>query len=261
MSTQIAERPGVLTQAQRIHSGRQPNVSPVERLLSATLGVPLLATALVRRDRWALIAGLVGGGLLYRSATGRCSVYQALGKTDLGKATVPAHQKALRGVRVDTTVVVEQPPSAVYEFWRQLSNLPGIIDHLESVTEAGDSTHWIAVSPLVGRIEWDAEFIEDRPGELIAWRSLPSSQLATAGSLRITELPHGRGTAARLVMNYYPPCGKLVVPLASWLGTDVKQELIEGLRRMKRILETGEVATTEGQVAGSCRRLATQGET
>jgi uncharacterized membrane protein len=252
MSTLISDAPDVVARAGQAPAAGQPNVGSWERLVSVGAGAGLLASAVARRDRWALVAVPIAGGLLYRGLTGRCSLNRALGKNSVGSNEQTA-VKAQQGVRVDTTVVIEKPPAAVYQFWRTLTNLPTVIDHLESVTEDGIVTHWVAVTPFGTRIEWDAEFIEDRPNELIAWRSLPEAEMDTAGSLRITELPHDRGTAARLVMKYDPPGGTLAASIASWLGTDVEEELIEGLRRMKQILETGEVATVTGQPRGSCR--------
>jgi uncharacterized membrane protein len=76
--------------------------------------------------------------------------------------------------------------------------------------------------------------------------------LATAGSLRLQPLPNDRGTAVRLNVKFDPPGGKMATALARWLGTDVERDLTEGLRRMKQVLETGEIARSEPQPHGSC---------
>jgi uncharacterized membrane protein len=143
----------------------------------------------------------------------------------------------------------------IYSFWRELKRLPEIVEHLESVVEEGHVSHWTAVGPLGFRIEWDAEIIEDRPAELLAWRSVPQSQLDTAGSLRLQPLSHDRGTSVRLTLKYDPPGGIAADALASWIGTDVENELAESLRRMKRLLETGEIAIASPQPRSSCSAL------
>ena len=67
-------------------SGR--NVDSTEAVLSMTLGVLLVVAALFPRSIRGLLMLGIGGGLLYRGATGRCEVYKVLGvNTSEGKGT------------------------------------------------------------------------------------------------------------------------------------------------------------------------------
>lgn len=54
------------------------NVGQIERVISALVGSTLTLLAL-RRAPLALLLALLGGGLLLRALSGRCSIYQALG--------------------------------------------------------------------------------------------------------------------------------------------------------------------------------------
>jgi uncharacterized membrane protein len=134
-----------------------------------------------------------------------------------------------------------------------LSNLPRLIEHLESVEEF-DGTHsrWNARDPFGRQVEWEAEIHNETPGEMIAWRSLPDSDLDTAGSIHFKPLAEGRGTAVTLSLKYDPPAGRAGAAVARLLGNGVESELEAALRKFKQVMETGEFATTEGQPRGNC---------
>jgi uncharacterized membrane protein len=51
-------------------------------------------------------------------------------------------------------------------------------------------------------------------------------------------------------MNYNPPAGKVGATLAQLVGGEPAQLIKEDLRRLKQILEAGEIATTDGQTSG-----------
>jgi uncharacterized membrane protein len=51
-------------------------------------------------------------------------------------------------------------------------------------------------------------------------------------------------------MNYNPPAGKVGIGIAYLLGAEPSQLIKEDLRRFKQIIETGEIATIEGQPSG-----------
>ena len=71
-------------------------------------------------------------------------------------------------VRVSKSVTIRRPREAVYEFWRQLENLPLFIFHLQAVRSTGHGrSHWVAKAPAAQQVEWDAEIVDERPGELI----------------------------------------------------------------------------------------------
>ncbi|HVI02035.1 MAG TPA: SRPBCC family protein [Enhygromyxa sp.] len=71
-------------------------------------------------------------------------------------------------------VTILRPIEQVYAFVRDFYNFPRFMAHLDSVEAHGDGrSHW-RLRIVGGKIfEWDAEIIDERPGELVAWRSLP----------------------------------------------------------------------------------------
>jgi uncharacterized membrane protein len=96
------------------------------------------------------------------------------------------------------------------------------------------------------RLEWDAEIYNEKPNELIAWRSLDGN-FTNAGSVHFEPAPGERGTLVKVVMNYNAPGGKVSALLAKLFGQEPGQVIEEDLRRLKQILETGEVGRIEGQ--------------
>jgi uncharacterized membrane protein len=224
-------------------SRQSQNVGQSERLLSAAAGAALAAYA-IARNRWdTLIAGALGAGLLWRGYTGRCQCYAALGvdTSEHNSATAVAAQ---RGVKIEKTIKINRPPEAVYRFWRNLENLPQVMGHLARV-EPIDSqhSHWVANGPFAQEVCWDAEIINERLDEMIAWRSLPGGQIDTAGSVRFCPTADG-GTELTLSMKYDPPAGKIGARIADWLGEGLCQKLDEDLRRFKATMESSTMQHT-----------------
>lgn len=51
-------------------------------------------------------------------------------------------------------------------------------------------------------------------------------------------------------MEYNLPGGALTATLAKLFGEEPEQQIGDNLKRFKQLMETGEIATTEGQSAG-----------
>ena len=73
-----------------------------------------------------------------------------------------------------------------------------------------------------------------------------------AGSVTFTPASEGRGTEVKVVIDYIPTGGRFGQIVAKFVGRDPAAEVREGLRDFKRIMETGEKPTTEGQPRGDC---------
>jgi uncharacterized membrane protein len=108
----------------------------------------------------------------------------------------------------------------------------------------------VARTPGGARIEWDAEITNDQPGRLIAWRSADEADVQHAGVVRFEPDSSGRGTLLRVEIQYLPPGGALGAMLARLADEVPSQTIEEDIRRFKRLAETGEVPTTEGQPHG-----------
>jgi uncharacterized membrane protein len=151
--------------------------------------------------------------------------------------------------QVRTSMIINRSPEEVYQFWRRLENLPTFMRHLESVSVTGEGrSHWVAKAPAGSSVEWDAEITEDRPNELIAWRSLKGADVDNSGSVRFEPATGGRGTVVHVEMEYNPPGGVLGAIVAKLFGEEPGQQAQESLRCLKQVLETGEVIVSDGTV-------------
>lgn len=157
------------------------------------------------------------------------------------------------GVRVEEAITIDRPAMDIYHFWRDYANLPRFMGDIESVTGSGSHSHWVAKEPLGVSLEWDAEIHNDVPGELIAWRST-GGQVETAGSVHFAPAPGGRGTEVRVNQKFNPPGGRLAVAAARLLGHDPASLTRANLRRLKALMEAGEIATVTGQTRGNLSR-------
>jgi uncharacterized membrane protein len=231
-----------------VERGRRRNVGPAERALSAASGAGLVLLALTRVSKLTFPLALGGGYLLYRGASGHCFVYEAL---DIKRMGTNGHS----GIAVERTLTIARPREEVYRFWRNLENLPRFMRNLKEVRqETGSISRWVAEAPLNRQVEWEAEIYEERPNELISWRSLPGSVVEHGGVVQFTDAPGGRGTIVQVRMKYNLPGGSASAAAARLFGEEPGVQVSEDLRRFKQILEAGEPATVMGQTSGRVRQ-------
>lgn len=241
------------TVARRRWQAAHVNIDEGERWASLVGGSLLLVFGLSRGGRAGAVAAVGGGALIYRAARGHSQLYEAL-----GLASAPTHVAPVtnlmhrRGITVRRAITINKPVEEVYAFWRDFENLPRFMQHLESVVRDDDRrSHWVARAPAGRRVEWDAEIVEERPNELIAWRSLAGADVRNAGTVAFERGPGGRGTTIRVSLAYAPPGGKLAAVIAKLFGEEPGQQVDDDLRRLKQLMEAGEVPTLEGQPRGN----------
>ena len=241
------------------HRKHAVNMTKAERIASA-VGGGLLAAAgihsgIARRPAAGILMALVGGDLLRRGITGHSYAYEAM-----GVRTAPVGQGAEisvpyeLGIRADASITIGRPRQVVYRFWRSISNLARVMENVEAIEETAPSrSHWVVRGPAGRRLEWDAVIHNEAENEMIAWRSLDGADMDHAGSVWFKDAPGGRGTEVRVEMQYNPPAGVFGALVASMAGKEPSQQIRKDLYRLKSLLETGEVITTEGQSSGRAR--------
>jgi uncharacterized membrane protein len=200
--------------------------------------------------RWgALITGgaLTLIGLSKRSKSG-VAIAAAGGLLSFAGAKAGVRQ---REMMASSSILLNCTPEQAYQFWSNFENLPLFMRHLESVTLIGESrSRWTAIGPLGKRVRWDAEIAFDRKDDVIAWRSLPDSEIYADGIVKFRNAPANRGTIITVVVVYQPPAGAIGGALTRILGKDPSFMMRQDLRRMKALIETGEIPTVEGQTHG-----------
>jgi uncharacterized membrane protein len=151
-------------------------------------------------------------------------------------------------------IMINRTPDELYRFWRDFENLATVMRHVESVTVLNDKrSRWVVRGPGGKRLEWDAEIVNDKPGQFVAWQSCEGSDVDHWGFVRFVPAPGGRGTQVTIELEYEPIGGAFGVTLARLFREEPGQEIGEDLRRFKQYMETGDILTTEGQPRGRGR--------
>jgi uncharacterized membrane protein len=200
-------------------------------------------------EKWAPIAGgaaLALLGLSRRSKSG-------LAVAAIGGAVAFAGYKASqpRDLDASATLTLNTTPEDAYRFWRNFEIFPQFMKHLERVTVQSDRrSRWSAIGPLGTRVEWTAEVTSEREGRSLSWRSLPGSDIDMEGSVEFSPATGNRGTTVRVRMRYSAPNTPVGATFAKLLGKDPGFLMQQDMRRMKALIETGEVPTTQGQSHG-----------
>ncbi|HZQ90998.1 MAG TPA: SRPBCC family protein [Terriglobales bacterium] len=226
---EVHEQPGDVASLQgggRPRSGQRLDIfqekwAPGTRLLVGAGGALALAVPLRRP---AVPARLAGAALLARAITNFPLRRLARGE--------------LPGVVVQKCISIHAPLEQVFQLWANPENFPKFMAHLVEVKRHHDNRYrWVAEGPAGIPVEWEAEITEAAPNRLLAWRSLPGSEIETSGKVLFE---HQNGiTRAHIRMEYVPPAGVAGHALAALFGRDPKSEMDEDLARMKSLLELG----------------------
>lgn len=258
--------------------GHQPmNVGQSERQISVAAGAALLLYAAINRSRTSLIHGSLGAYLIWRGQTGHCPLYQAMDintaqsqrawqgngngqpqrdwRTNTGVQQIPIqqqnNQQQSNQIEIRRAVTVDKPAEELYNFWRKLENLPQFMHHLERVEQTSErSSHWKAKIAGGIPVEWDAEIVEDVPGQRIAWRTKPDSQVQQSGVVEFKPATAKRGTVVNVDLHYSPPGGIIGETFARMLNGITAQQVKDDIGRFKSLMEAGEIAKIEGQPTG-----------
>ena len=214
--------------------------SDLEKWASVIGGGAMVLAGLNQRSLRGVILAATGGGLLYQGINQNSTLKQVEEVMGLDSA-----------IRAEKTVTINRSAEDLYQFWRQLENLPSFMGHLKSVTAIDERrSHWVANAPLGQAVEWDAEIVSDEPGRLIAWASAEDALVPNSGFVRFQPAVGDRGTEVKVVIEYEPPGGALAAAIAKLFGEEPEQQIGDELSRFKQLMETGEIATVEGQPDG-----------
>jgi uncharacterized membrane protein len=228
----------------------QLSLAEVENWAALGAGGLLLLLGASRRSLAGLGMAAAATPLIYRGVTGRWpKAIAACVPSDDSKSALAGD----RGLHVRESVRLELPVAYVYRFWRRLENLPSFMAHLDRVTvdDATGRSHWVAKGPAGLSVEWDAEVINEVENQTLGWRSLPGSDVVTAGSVNFDSVRGGRGTQVTVKLQYAPPAGKAGAVVAALFGRAPYQTIREDLRRLKQLLEAGELAQAQPRASRS----------
>lgn len=212
------------------------NVPPAERVISGVLGGAAILAGVARRSPGGLAVAAAGTAAVVRAITGRCPAYRA--------------RSIRKGIQVRRAITIQATPREVYELWRDLTNLPRFMQHVEKVTVDGTGISAWTVHEGGRQLEWLAKIVEDTPGQRLRWESLPGGDLHHSGAIEVREAPGDRGCELEVKLHYMPRGGLIVAStmyalLRRLAGVQLGKELV----RLRQLIETGEIATGARRVA------------
>lgn len=150
---------------------------------------------------------------------------------------------------IEKSIEVNAPVRAVYNQWTQFEEFPHFMEGVEEVQQLGEtSLHWKV--KIAGKIkEWDAEILEQKPDQRIAWQS--STGAKNSGTVNFFPLGES-ATRITLALNYEPEGA--IEKIGDAVG--VVSARVEGdLERFKEFIES------RGQETGGWRGEIRQGKT
>jgi uncharacterized membrane protein len=225
---EIASGLGLLTK-------RKPSAWAWSRLSGDVIDLALLGNALRARQRdgdrvAATIAAVLGVSVIDGLAARRLSAGPGV-------------------IEVNRAITINKRPEEVYQFWRSFENLPRFMSHLESVKVLDSRrSHWEAKAPAGLSVSWDAEIIEEKPNQLIVWRTVKGADVEHAGSVSFAPGPGRRGCEVKVALHYHAPGGKLGAAIAKLFGEEPAQQIAGDLRRLKQVMECGEVVHSDSSI-------------
>jgi uncharacterized membrane protein len=219
------------------------NVGETERFASIVGGAALAAAGISRRSFPGLLLAAVGGLFILRGIGGHCRLYDSVGLSTSNEPGIPDHP----GHKIERTILITRPPSELFSFWRNFENLPEFMENVESVHVLDDHrSHWVVKGPAGQSIEWDTEIINEHPGEMISWQTLPGADVQSAGTVRFIPADNGTSTLLRVLVEYRPPAGILGAHVARLFGSDPAARIDQDLARLKQIIENRDPTTVAG---------------
>lgn len=204
---------------------RRADAAPNRALWASIAGGALLAYGIRRRGAVGAALGTVGAGLIIGGLSRRAAGRRGAG----GRRTFEAR----------ATFRVSLPVDRVFEFWSHYENFPRFMSNVQEVRETGfGRSHWVVSGPGGVPVEWDAVITQQRPNEVIAWTSVPGSEIRNSGIVRFCPDPRG-GTRVEVLLEYRPPAGAAGHTVARLFHVDPQTQLNEDVERLKALLEQG----------------------
>jgi uncharacterized membrane protein len=148
--------------------------------------------------------------------------------------------------RVEKSIRVKAPASHVYQYWRNFTNFPTFMEHVQEVRALdaeGRQTHWKITGPLGRSVEYDAVLTQDQPDQSLAWNS-SGGDMSTTGNVTFTQQEDN--TLVHVIMQWSDVPGGAIGEAASRVLQDPAAMLEEDLQRFKDI--------AEGRVGSGTRR-------
>lgn len=200
-----------------------------------------------------LAASAVGATLLAWSASRLADPRRPLRSDASPRATRRGNGRHFREHTViGRSVTINKPRGELYAFWRDFSNLPAFMENIHEVRKIDDRRwRWSIAGPAGMDIEFVSEITEDRPNEMIAWRSEEGGDIRNSGRIEFRDAPAGRGTQVTATIAYDAPAGEVGRIVAKLFQREPGIQARRDLKRFKQLMEAGEIADSAPRLVQS----------
>jgi uncharacterized membrane protein len=203
------------------------NSSSAKRNALLIAGASAIAFGLWRRDRFAWPALIGGSALLAGGAT----------------------QRLPRERSCEVSQTINRSPAEISSYLRDGKNWPQFMKAMKRETvERFDVDQSGMIRWSEGGRHWTARFT-DSAESLLRWRSESDAQQQEC-SIELRPAPGNRGTEVHWRVRSTTPQTAVADLFRMGAGASAEQMARESLRALKQLLETGELATTDGQPHG-----------
>jgi uncharacterized membrane protein len=233
------------------------NVSKGERIASGVIGGGLLMYGIPNfLTLPGQLSNLSGVYLLARGLTGHCLIYKAFGIDSTPNGRM--HHRGLTDphpIQLRQTIRLAKPLREVYDFCRNqelvAKSFPTVkqvkkIDEHRSIWMFSDTAELVSFPVTV-------EISQESEGEQISWTAFPESRFRLNGTLQFREGPHEQETELIVTVHMIPPAGIMGSKLMKWLSPVSEDALNETLHRLKQVMETGTITTSQSPIIQSSR--------
>ncbi|HEY0517380.1 MAG TPA: hypothetical protein VGD00_09685 [Solirubrobacteraceae bacterium] len=209
-------------------AGILPRERPIEWLWARTSGdvVHLAMLARAYRNRRDSAPRLA---IAMASVVG-CFAADAFASTRM--TSDPKLRQEVPRVKGKASITIRAPREELLEQWRRFEQDP-----------QGESR----LGPL--------EILAGDPQRGVEWRTADGAAHKAHGTLRLADAPAGRGTEIHASIEFAAPGGSLGAAVMKVAGDEPLQQLRDDLRRFKQLIETGEIARSDGAPTGASAKL------
>ena len=150
------------------------------------------------------------------------------------------------GDTIEASVIIQRPVEEVFEFYRDLRNLPSFLGDVMAIEKVDSATYrWTIEGPLGIRGHWTTTVTEERANELIRYETAgPGS----SWEFHFAAGPEAGSTEVREVMR--APLGRVGRLALALIGKFPRDEVAANLHRLKQIMEKGRVTDASYAVSG-----------
>ncbi|MGB3753294.1 MAG: hypothetical protein WA954_05275 [Parerythrobacter sp.] len=144
------------------------------------------------------------------------------------------------------TILIGKPVNAVMTFCEDPANLASFMSNVRSVERAGDAmATWTFENTPFDTDSIATTFSIDREDDIIRWQGVDDASPGMRGTLSFEAAPGDRGSYVSLTNDYLPARTSTGGMLARLTGLDPKLQARHDLKRLKMLIETGEIATSD----------------